>query len=63
MDAISTKPCGGGPPDERHQRGSDYCDWRMESESVLERGDHTGKYRTHCFVPCNKAVPEKEIGQ
>eukprot|EP00972_Heterocapsa_arctica_P027104 3986606-Heterocapsa_arctica.AAC.1 len=35
----------------------------MESESVLKRGDHTGKDRAHCFVPCNNAVPEKEFGQ
>eukprot|EP00972_Heterocapsa_arctica_P009008 1325217-Heterocapsa_arctica.AAC.1 len=35
----------------------------MESESVLERGDHTGKDRAHCMFPCNKAVPEKELGQ
>eukprot|EP00972_Heterocapsa_arctica_P114438 16442471-Heterocapsa_arctica.AAC.1 len=60
---LFQKECDSGPHDERHQRRDDHCNWRVESESIMERGVHTGKDRAHSTFPCHKTVSAKEPGQ
>eukprot|EP00972_Heterocapsa_arctica_P028993 4266286-Heterocapsa_arctica.AAC.1 len=55
--------CYSGPHDERHHRGDDYCNWGMESDSNLERSNHSGKDKAYRTILGHKAESEKEFGQ
>eukprot|EP00972_Heterocapsa_arctica_P032943 4846263-Heterocapsa_arctica.AAC.1 len=55
--------CGGGSHDERHQRRNGGCDWRLESESVLETGTYTCEDRAHRNFPCDQTDTENNDEQ